>query len=135
MVFLTIKEGKCFFGFDFELLNTHPCCFTSHQRRTKTNKQRLIREVSNISATHAGIVYDVTDTDCRSQNDSINCRIFATLLLCSCNSSYYNCNLTKEIRGHILFHLIASTVFHVDYEDKVPLSVSSFHCHLHTVAF
>ena len=38
----------------------------------KKNRNRLARDALDTFATHAGCVYDVTDTDCWAQNGSIS---------------------------------------------------------------
>ena len=46
------------------------------------SRKRLARDVADSFATHADLVYDVTDTDCRAQNGSIHgCCLFVLLLL------------------------------------------------------
>ena len=41
--------------------------------------ERLARDAFDTYATHAGLGYDVTETDCRAQNGSTHGRVFATL--------------------------------------------------------
>ena len=46
---------------------------------TKSRK-RLARDVFDTFTTHAGLVHDVTNTDCRAQNGSTHGRVFATFI-------------------------------------------------------
>ena len=42
------------------------------------SRKRLAHDVINISVTRAGLFHVVTDTDCRTQNDSAYGSVFAT---------------------------------------------------------
>ena len=44
----------------------------------KESRNRLARDVFDTFTTHAGHVYDVTDTDCWGQNGLTQCRAFTT---------------------------------------------------------
>ena len=47
----------------------------------KSSRERSARDVLDAIATHASLVYDVTDTGHWAQNGSTHCRVFVTCKL------------------------------------------------------
>ena len=59
----------------FWCLESEGAAMLVHSLPTKSRKQ-LARDVFKSFATHSGLVYDVTDTDCCVQNGSTHDRVF-----------------------------------------------------------
>ena len=87
---LNVENGKIFLAAGFvSILMQHKYFFASkklspsgcsHVGSLFTNKEqkRQVHDVVYISATSAGLVHDVTDTNCLAQNGDTHDRVFMT---------------------------------------------------------